>query len=103
MAPAFQISAIKSGAVAAVHRDARTGDEAGVLAREKCDGRADFFRTAEAAQRGARFCGVANSLVAGFMSVSIGPGSTTLTVIPFGPRSRAQPRVYADTAPLVAE
>src|SRR5262249_60614817 len=38
-------------------------------------------------------------LPAGFMSLTIGPGWTLLTVIPFGPKSRARPSVYAATAP----
>ena len=41
-------------------------------------------------------------LSAGFMSVSIGPGWTALTVIPFGPRSRAEARVKPWIANLVA-
>ena len=40
---------------------------------------------------------LAKSLFSGFMSVLIGPGCTTFTVIPFGPRSRAQPFEYPTT------
>lgn len=41
--------------------------------------------------------------VAGFMSVSIGPGWTTLMVMPRGPRSRAAPRANLFSAALEAE
>jgi ABC-type transport system involved in cytochrome bd biosynthesis fused ATPase/permease subunit len=40
---------------------------------------------------------------AGFMSVSVGPGCTLLTVMPRGARSIAAPRTSAATAPLVIE
>src|SRR5437870_12914963 len=50
----------------------------------------------------AAFCGTAHSLVAGFNSVSIGPGCTLLTVMPRPPSSRDSAWVNIFTAPLVA-
>src|SRR5260370_1749792 len=48
------------------------------------------------------FCGTAQSPVAGFKSVSIGPGWTLLTVMPRPPTSLAKPCVNILTAPFVA-
>src|SRR6185369_12502329 len=53
LAPRFRFLR-RSGAVAAIHRDARAGDVTGVLARQKRYGRADFFRSPESAERHAR-------------------------------------------------
>src|SRR5439155_19726924 len=46
----------------------------------------------------AAFCGTAHSVVAGFNSVSIGPGCTLLTVIPRLPSSLESDRVNIFTA-----
>ena len=78
----------------AIDVEHRAGHERGAGTGEEHDAGGDLFRGAVTLQRvllALRFGEVAPS--SGFMSVSIEPGCSTLTVMPRGPRSREAPLV----------
>src|SRR5436190_22184127 len=87
---------------ASIGQQARAGDVAGFGTRQVGDKAGDLIGIAIVLEAVIGTSVFAKSLSAGFMSVSIGPAWTLLTVIPRRPRSRASPFVKPATAPLVS-
>lgn len=78
---------------AAINGERRAGDVAGFGSDEKGDRCRDLLRLPVSAERRHAPQHLRHRPLLGAMSVLMGPGWTTFTVILRAPRSRAQPRV----------
>ena len=100
-------SGASAQAAAPIHAQHLAGDEAGVVGQQEGDGgrhSAGAPRRFIGTEANARFsASLPAGRVARNISVSIGPGATALTVMPYSASSSAQVRVQPTSALLAAE